>query len=89
MNNCPVKMALWNARGIRYKKDEFFHFINTNNIDVCCVTWLNENISIKLNNYYCYRYDRQQVRGGGVVILIKKNIKYELLPLKIQKLLNI
>mgnify|MGYP003391409124 FL=1 len=73
MNNI-LNVVSWNARGVRYKKDELFHFLEHHNIDVCllCETWLNNNTSIKNQNFYCYRSDRQQGRGGGVAILIKK-----------------
>lgn len=90
MNNNVIKMALWNARGVRFKKDELFQFININKIDICllCETGLNKKYSIKHNNFYCYRYDRPQGRGGGVAILVRKNIPHHLLPLKNTKVIE-
>ena len=90
MNNNIIKMALWNSRGVRNKRDELFQFINSNNIDICllCETGLNGDHSIKQNNFKCYRYDRQQGRGGGVAILVKKTIPHQLLPLKNTKVIE-
>ena len=78
-----IKIISWNARGIRNKKDELFHLLENRDVDICliCETWLTNTFSIKHQNFYCYRYDRQQGRGGGVAILVKKNIRHQLLPL--------
>lgn len=82
MNVNNLKIVSWNARGIRNKKDELFHFLDKHNFDVCLLseTWLKSKCSLKNRNYYCYRNDRRTGRGGGVAILIKKNIQHQLLP---------
>lgn len=82
MYNNNINIVTWNARGIRNKKDELFNFLLTNNIDVCLIseTMLNESISIKHREFYCYRNDREHNRGGGVAILIRKNVQHSLLP---------
>ena len=60
MNNI-LNVVSWNARGVRYKKVELFHFLDHHNVDTCilCENWLNDT-SIKNQNFYCYRSDRQQ-----------------------------
>ena len=80
MNN-NIRLLQWNARSIRNKKDELFHFLLKTDIDICllCETWLNNKDSIKHQNFFCYRLDRQHGGGGGVAILIKKSINHELL----------
>lgn len=84
MNN-NIKITSWNARSIRSKKLELFHFLEKHNVDICLIseTWLNNNFSLRNNNYYSYRYDRSTGNGGGVAILIKKTIQHQLLPPKI------
>ena len=55
--NVKTKILSWNARGVRNKNEELFHFLEENNVDVCllCETWLNKNFSIRNKNYYCIR----------------------------------
>ena len=79
--NDNIRLLQWNARSIRNKKDELFHFLLKTDIDICllCETWLNNKDSIKHQNFFCYRLDRQHGGGGGVAILIKKSINHELL----------
>lgn len=81
MNNA-IKIICWNARGIRNKKDELLNFLESHEIDICLLTetWLNNTIEMKFKDYYCYRCDRQNGRGGGVAICIKKTIKHEPIP---------
>lgn len=78
-----LSIITWNARGVKNKKDELFAFLNRENVDICLLTesWLNSSLSIKNNNYFCYRCDRSSRRGGGVAIIIKKSIRHTLLPL--------
>lgn len=81
--NEQINIVTWNARGIRNKKEELYEFLLNNNIDICLLneTWLNQNVSIRHNEFYCYRNDRVGGRGGGVAIIIKKNIRHQLMPL--------
>lgn len=78
-----TKLMIWNARGIRHKKDELFDFMLQNNIDICLLseTLLSSNLSIRNNDFYCYRNDRENSRGGGVAILVKKSIRHKLVPI--------
>ena len=56
MNN-NIRLLQWNARSIRNKKDELFHFLLKTDIDICllCETWLNNKDSIKHQNFFCYK----------------------------------
>lgn len=68
-----TKIMIWNARGIRHKKDELFDFLLNNDIDICLLseTLLSSDVSIRNNDFYCYRNDRENSRGGGVAIFVK------------------
>lgn len=77
-----LNVISWNARGIRNKKDELFNFLISRNIDICLIseTMLNNNISIKHPEFYCYRKDRDGGRGGGVAVLVKKTVEHTFIP---------
>lgn len=77
-----INIISWNARGIRNKKDELFNFLLSRNIHICLIseTMLNKNISIKHTEFYCYRNYRKQGRGGGVAILVRKNVEHTFIP---------
>lgn len=78
-NNTIMKIAAWNANGLKNKLHETEHFIHTHKIDIFIITEtkLQTTDKIKIQNYSSHRYDRNDpVPGGGVAILIKKNIPY-------------
>lgn len=78
-----LNIITWNARGIRNKCQELFQFLIRHNVHVCLVseTWLKHNVSIRHNEFYTYRNDRENARGGGVAIMVRKNISHILLPI--------
>lgn len=74
-----IKLAVWNANGIRNKINEVEIFLNNYNIDIIIITEtkLQATDKIKIRNYSVHKYDRNDpVPGGGVAILIKKSIPY-------------
>lgn len=82
MSNRKLKILIWNSRGIRNKLIEFFDYLIRNDIDIALVneTWLKSDITMNHPNFYCYRRDRTFNRGGGVAIVVNKNICHTLLP---------
>ena len=78
-----IKIITWNARGIQSKKEQFFDFLISNNIQICLLTetWLQSQHSIKHKEFYIYRNDRNNSKGGGVAIIIRKNLKHKLIPI--------
>lgn len=75
----PIKIIAWNCRGIRNKQIELFNFLAKEKVDVALLseTWLAHNVKFKHPNFCVYRNDRPEGRGGGVAIVIRKNIKHE------------
>ncbi len=70
----------FNARSIVNKLDELHLYIDDENPDIIGITetWLHEQITdteLNLPEYTIYRHDRKNKSGGGVVLLIKNNIK--------------
>lgn len=81
-----LKVVNWNCRSIRNKVAEFFHFLDTHEIDIAAITetWLQLKNSVYHENYTIMRADRNSsdaTRGGGVAILVRKGISYTKLEL--------
>lgn len=71
----------WNANGLRTRTNELRHFLNAEKVDIMVLTETRLNVNDRLNvtNYKTYRHD-SNYRGGGVAILIRKNIPHMPLP---------
>lgn len=74
-------IASWNANSLTNKKHELEDFLINFDIDIMLIneTWLRQGNIFKIANYYTYRDDRQNRPGGGTAILIKNNIKHDIL----------
>lgn len=79
------RLLLANVRSLRFITDELTVVLQTNSIDVCCITesWLNNEIpteAVDIEGYVCYRRDRQDGRqGGGVVCYVRDDQPFCLL----------
>ena len=71
-----LKVMHWNAEGVDNKKVELEHFLDKNNINVCCIqeTHLKEGKDFKIRGYQVFRSDRQERRKGGILTLVRNNI---------------
>ncbi len=84
--NC-LKITHWNCNSIRYKVDDLSEYLNSEKIDVICLNELKTNNTILLNQLFSelkYTYVatiRKNENGGGVAILIKDGIEYEMVNL--------
>ena len=67
----------WNAEGITNKKTELEHFLHENSVNICCVqeTHLQEGKPFKIRGYQVFRNDRQGRTKGGVMTLVRNNLK--------------
>lgn len=76
-----IRIANWNARSLRAKKIELGNFLAQQNIDagVITETRLNPTTNFSLPNHITIRLDRPNSSGGGVAIIIKRGIRYEIL----------
>lgn len=69
----------WNARGLSGKFNELAELVRVENIDIACVseTHLTDNIQLRdIPNYNMIRHDRL-THLGGLVMLIRKGIKFD------------
>ena len=82
MTSSPLNIILWNSRSIRNKYIEFFDYLIKTNVDICLLseTWLKSNIKVSHPIFNCIRFDRESKNGGGVAIVIRNSIQYEILP---------
>ena len=69
-----LKILYWNARSINRHKEELIPILKDIDIFVCVETWLKEENKIEFSGFNCYRKDRRHSRGGGILILLRKNL---------------
>ena len=71
-----LRLAHWNAEGVRQKKTELHNFLKQNGIDVCTIqeTHLTEKHRFYVRGYETYRQDRKGRSKGGVVTLVRNII---------------
>lgn len=83
--NKNTKLIFWNCRSIRCHLPELQAIVKKNDIIICVETWLNNlsdiNFNINFPGYITLREDRSHSNGGGILILIKKNIAFYKLDL--------
>jgi exonuclease III len=70
-----LRLACWNADGVRGRKLELEHFFSQEGVDICLLseTFLNPGQSLRLANYDCHRTDRPTA-GGVTAILVRRDI---------------
>uniref|UniRef100_A0ABD2XRS7 Endonuclease/exonuclease/phosphatase domain-containing protein n=1 Tax=Trichogramma kaykai TaxID=54128 RepID=A0ABD2XRS7_9HYME len=76
--NFNLNILQWNSRGIR-SKVETAEVFKDYDIIVICETFLKEHDNYQLKGYNIARFDRNSIKGGGLAILLKKNICFDTL----------
>jgi hypothetical protein len=78
-----LRLACWNADGLRGRKLELEHFINLHGIDICLLskTFLNPGQVFRLANNVSHRTDRP-THGGGTAILVRRGIVHHSVPVQ-------
>jgi hypothetical protein len=76
-----LRLACWNADGVRGKKQELEQFIGEHGVDFCLrnETYLEAGRALRFANYFCHRTDRT-APGGGTATLVHKGIDHYALP---------
>lgn len=77
-----LKIVTWNANGILNKLDQLKLFLFKHKVDIMLIneSKLIKTDGLRIKNYSILRSDRNSndnVRGGGVLILIKNNVPYK------------
>ena len=80
-NSSKLKLAHINIRSCRNKVVEISPFLKENDIDILTLneTWLKSNFKLDIPNYNITRNDRPRRRGGGVAILVRNDIKFDII----------
>lgn len=83
---CELSIYYQNVRGLRTKTHTFYNNIISENYDIIALTetWLNNTFfdsELFDNRYSIIRYDRSsgKLRGGGVLLAIKRCFSYEII----------
>jgi len=60
-----LRLAYWNADGMRGRQLELEHFLSQHGVDICLLseTFLNPGQAFRLANYVCHRTDRPDSGG--------------------------
>ena len=76
-----LRLACWNADGVRGRKMELDHFLGKHGVDICLLTetHLRSGQVFRLANYVCHRTDRP-TEGGGTAILVRRGIDHYAIP---------
>jgi hypothetical protein len=76
-----LRLACWNADGVRGRKLELEQFLSEHGVDICLrnETHLVSERALKFANYVCHRTDRP-TPGGGKAILVHKGIDQYAVP---------
>lgn len=73
-----MKILQWNCRSFKAKLVEFSYQIRNYDIAILSETWLTCFDSVIIKGFDIIRKDRIGHRGGGVGILIKNGLKYNI-----------
>ena len=79
-----LRLACWNADGVRGRKLDLEHFLSQHSVDICLlsVTFLNSAQTFRLANDVCHRTDRPTA-GGGTAILVRRGITHHSVPVPV------
>jgi hypothetical protein len=74
-----LRLACWNADGLRGRKLELEKFLGQHCVDMCLLikTFINPGEAFRLANYVCNRTDRQTA-GVGTTILVRRGLAHNL-----------
>ena len=83
MNNQKLKIIHYNCRSIKNKQFELFKYMNKQNVDILCLneTFLNseDHNFNHINHHTIIRNDRTHKKGGGIAMILKNNIKFNVI----------
>ena len=79
-NITSLKILYWNARSFKQRRLELSSILKNVDIFICVETWLTPSDTILksdiLSSFVIYRKDRVRAKGGGILILVRKNVAY-------------
>lgn len=79
LNVMNVNILQWNCQSLRKKRPELEMRSKDYDLILLSETWLNPEDRWLLRNFDVIRSDRDARRGGGVAIMIRNGIKYQII----------
>ena len=75
-NHSKIRVFYWNARSIIQRKSELEKILENIDVFVCVESWLKPANTFKCTGFEAFRKDRCNSTGGGILYLIRKNLKF-------------
>lgn len=78
-----MKFLYLNANGINNKIHAIYSFMLKEHVDVACIceTFLKTHLLLHSHpDFVSYRHDRDDRPKGGVMVIVRRNVKHQLLP---------
>ncbi|KAG0720741.1 RNA-directed DNA polymerase from mobile element jockey [Chionoecetes opilio] len=81
-DDMALTLLLWNARSLLWKSSELHTYLRDSLPSVAglCETWLPPHLTLNLPGYSILRRERQQSRGGGVLLALRDVLLHSPLP---------
>ena len=78
-----IKVVLWNCRSIVNNREEFQNYLDEVKPQIVGLTetWLKPGRNLNFSGYEVFKCDRINENGGGVAILIQREISYNLVKI--------
>ena len=86
VNDENLTIMQWNSRSIKNKFEEFVDAVSTTYPHIVAIQeshLKNKDKLPNIQNYNIHRKDRPGDRGGGLILFVRKDIKYYFKKLKI------
>lgn len=74
--NKNLKIVFWNTRSFIQRRLEIETMLQRVDIFICVESWLTPKNSIRFPGFVTVRRDRVNTRGGGILMLIRKNLAF-------------
>lgn len=71
-----LRILFWNTRSFRQRSKEIPRILKDLDIFICVESWLLPEHDIHFPGFLTFRKDRTHARGGGILLLIRKNLAY-------------
>jgi exonuclease III len=83
-NGGPLRLACWNADGVRGRRLELQHFLGHHSVDICLLseTHLSPEQAFRFANNICHRSYRNS-QGGGTANLVRRGIDHYAVPVPV------
>ena len=71
-----IRILYWNTRSFLQRLQEIQRNLNNFDLIICTESWLTEKDHPHFPGFVVYRADRLHSRGGGIIMIIRKNLAF-------------